>query len=106
MSNATNAATPGFDPTIKDRHAASALDAVARHDAETATNARGRLSRKCDLNRAISDAMASGVAHFQASVACGSLSRAMPHDGGTCVLVALKNAGLKIVRDRSNRTDS
>ena len=89
-----------FDPTIKDRHAASALVAVANYDAEPATN---RLGRKVYLNEAIDDAMASGVAHFQASVAAGYLPRAMPHDGGISVLVALENAGFKVVRDRSKK---
>lgn len=89
-----------FDSTISDRHAASALDARAKYDAEPATN---RLYRKVYLNEAIDDAMAAGVAHFQASVAAGHLPREMPHDGGCCVLVALHKAGFKVVRDRSKK---
>ena len=89
-----------YDSTIKDLFAARALDTLARLDADPESNS---LTRQVAVTEAINDAMAAGVAHFQASVAAGSLPRAMPHDGGICVLVALKNAGFKVVRDRSKK---
>ena len=89
-----------FDSTISDKFAARALDTLAQLDADPQAS---RLSRKVAVAHAIDDAMAAGVAHFQASVACGSLPRAMPHDAALSVLVALKAAGFKVVRDRSKK---
>jgi len=89
-----------FDSTITDIYAARALVTLARLDADPEANS---LTRKVAVAHAIDDAMAAGVAHFQASVACGSLPRAMPHDAALNVLVALKAAGFKVVRDRSKK---
>ena len=84
-----------FDSTISDKFAARALDTLAQLDADPQAS---RLSRAVAVTNAINDAIASGVAHFQASVAAGSLPRAMPHDAALSVLVALEDAGFKITR--------
>jgi fructose-1-phosphate kinase PfkB-like protein len=89
-----------FDPTIRDRFAARALDTLAQLDADPEANS---LTRQVAVTDAIDDAIAAGVAHFQASVAAGSLPRALPHDAACNVIVALKNAGFKVVRDRSKK---
>jgi|TARA_R100001244_G_C5125162_1_gene124398 hypothetical protein len=86
-----------FDSTISDKFAARALDTLAQLDADPQAS---RLSRKVAVSDAINDAMASGVARFQASVACGSYPRALPHDAALNVLVALEDAGFKITRAR------
>jgi hypothetical protein len=84
-----------FDPTIRDRFAARALDTLTQLDADPEAN---RLERQVAVADAIDDAMAAGVAHFQASVAAGSLPRALPHDAACSVRVALEAAGFKITR--------
>jgi|TARA_R110000824_G_scaffold38166_3_gene116920 hypothetical protein len=89
-----------FDSTIKDKFAARALNTLALLDADPGAS---RLTRQVAVSDAMQDAMASGVAHFQASVAAGSSPRAMPHDGGACVLIALQQAGFKVTRDRSRK---
>ena len=83
------------DPTPSAKFAARALYSLAQHDAEPLTN---RLARKVYLADAINDAVASGVARFQASVAAGSLPRALPHDAALNVLVALEDAGFRITK--------
>ena len=89
-----------FDSTISDKFAARALDTLAQLDADPQAN---RLSRKVAVNDAINDAMAAGAASFQASVACGSYPRALPHDCGFNVLLALQQAGFKVTRDRTKK---
>jgi hypothetical protein len=84
-----------FDSTISDKFAARALDTLAQLDADPQAS---RLSRAVAVTNAINDAMAAGAAHFQASVACGSYPRALPHDCAMSVFVALEAAGFRITR--------
>jgi hypothetical protein len=59
-----------------------------------------RVSKKWLTNKAAVAAMASGVAHFQASVAAGHCPNEHPYDGAMSIRAALDAAGLKIVKAR------
>lgn len=106
MSNPTNAASTEVAffsfasslATIEEREARfaeEALDYIALAEEE-----KGR-QKKHLLQHAYQRAIASGVAHFQASVARGDRPRALPLDCAYSVQVALEEAGFEIIRIRT-----
>ena len=48
------------------------------------------------------DAVATGIANFQASVESGFLPRALPRDGAHAVIIALRQAGFRITKAPTN----
>tara|TARA_R100001086_G_scaffold217655_1_gene134123 strand:+ start:1008 stop:1322 length:315 start_codon:yes stop_codon:yes gene_type:complete len=77
--------------------AEEALNYIAEAEGE-----KGKLKKHL-LVLAYGAAIASGVAHFQASVARGSCPRALPYDCSISVQVALEKAGFKITKAPARR---
>tara|TARA_R110000765_G_scaffold29470_3_gene70258 strand:+ start:52 stop:375 length:324 start_codon:yes stop_codon:yes gene_type:complete len=82
------------------RFAQEALDYITEAEGE-----KGKWKKHL-LKDAYQSAMASGVAHFQASVARGSCPRALPLDCAVSVQIALEKAGFKIVKAPAKRGDA
>ena len=62
-----------------------------------------RISSSRELSQiAKLDAVATGIANFQASVASGFLPRALPRDGAHSVIIALRAAGFRITKAPTN----